>query len=219
MVDPLNDLRFHVIPSLPPSIAKLNNQELIAVFKDLQELANVINAGTASRKLPPAIDVQNRICAAQYRLLELQGKFDDSVTEGLILGLLAFLATLFQVPGTKLGYPYLVKRFRDVCSTMEASEPHLRDLVLWLLMMGAISLFGATEPWLRQRWQLEAPPQLTWDELRQRLKDVLWIQLIHDQPGQHAFNILNVMEDINPPRDISAVTLWASGWSGCTYKI
>jgi hypothetical protein len=205
-------------PSLPQAVADLNNQELVAVFKDLQQLSNMLNAGSATQRHLSATNFQNRICSVQYRLLRLQGNLDNIIAESLRLAMLAFLATTFQVPGTNLRYPYLARCFRECCGAIEISAPHLRDLMLWLLTVGAISLFSAAEPWLSERWQAEIPPQMTWDEARQHLKNMLWINAIHDQPGQQAFKVLNLEEVLDASRDSSTDKLWASGWAGCTYK-
>jgi hypothetical protein len=91
--------------------------------------------------------------------------------------------------------------------------------MLWFLTVGAISVFGVGEPWLRERRQAEVPSQMTWDEARQRLKDIMWINAIHDQPGQQAFKILNLEEVAGTTRDSSIANLWATSWGGCAYEL
>jgi len=208
-------------PSLPQPVVDLKNQELVAIFKDLQQLSNVLNTGTASHRRLSTTELQNRICSVPYRLLRMQGNLDNILAECLRLAMLAFLATtcLSPVPGTEVRYPYLARCFRECCDPLETSTPHLRDLMLWLLTVGAISLFGATEPWLRERWQAEVPSRMTWDEARQRLKDIMWINAIHDQPGQQAFKILNLREVAVTNGDNSIAKLWASSWAGSAYEL
>ena len=195
------------------------NQQLVTIFKDLQRLCNILNAGTIDQQTLPAMEFQDRICSIQYRLLGLQGNLESTISEALRLGMLALLATTIQVPGAGLRYPYLSRRFQKCCGAIETSEPHLRNLMLWFLTVGAISLFGAAEPWLRERWRAEVPSQTTWEEARLRLKGMMWIDTIHDEPGQSAFERLSVEEAASTNRDNAATKVWASGWAGSAWDL
>ncbi|RFU28801.1 hypothetical protein B7463_g7534, partial [Scytalidium lignicola] len=104
-LDPWNVMTPCGAPSLPLPVVDLKNQELVAAFKDLQQLSNVLNIGTASHRHLSVPEIQDRICSVQYRLLELQGKLDSILAECLRLTMLAFLATTFQVPGTEPSTP------------------------------------------------------------------------------------------------------------------
>ncbi|KAH8805091.1 hypothetical protein F5884DRAFT_859702 [Xylogone sp. PMI_703] len=216
---PWQGVRTHSSFSLPITTIGPNGMELITTLKDLQQLCHIFNAGVTNHRYPSPTEIQNRICSIQYRLLRLQGNLESILTECLRLAMLAFLATTFQVPGTEVNYPFLERSFRDCCRGIEASTPHLQDLMLWFLMIGALSVFRVTEPWLCKRWDAEVPSQMTWEDARERLRNIMWIDAIHDQPGYHVFKTLNHEEVAGADRDKSIVKLWSSSWGGCFYEL
>src|SRR5438309_315364 len=74
-----------------------------------------MNAATGSNQRLRDTEFQNFICSIQYGQLQLQSTLDDVLGECLYLIMLAFLTATFQIPGTKVRYPYLVSRFRECC--------------------------------------------------------------------------------------------------------
>jgi len=92
--------------------------------------------------------------------------------------------------------------------------------MIWVLTVGAISVFGAAAQWLRERWRAEVPSEMAWDEARQRLKKILWIDAIHDQPGEQVFKILNFGgEAAGINQGSSTAQFWASSWGGSRYEL
>jgi hypothetical protein len=175
------------------SVDGLVDRRLVVIFRDLQYFAGLMNAATGSNRRLRDTEFQNFTCSIQYRLLQLQSTLDDILGECLRLAMLAFLTTTFQIPGTKVRYQYLASRFRECCRAVEAATPQLQDLMLWLLMVGTISVYGVDEPWLRERWQADVPG-LVWPEARRRLQEIMWIDAIHDEPERYAFEAMSHRE-------------------------
>lgn len=144
---------------------------------------------------------------------------EDNLAECLRLAMLALIASTVQVSGTEIRYPYLAKCFRERCDAMGTSTSSTKDLMLWFLMLGALSVFGTEEGWLLERWRLEVSSQTTWGDARRRLKEIMWIDAIHDQPGKHAFEKLNRREVGGVERSSSVLKPWATGWAGNTYEL
>jgi hypothetical protein len=171
-------------------------------------------------KLLSAFEVQNQIISLQYRLLNVQDGSNNILTECLRLSMLGFFLTMsmFQSPTVKADYPYLAKRFRECCELIRTSQINCGDIMMWALMIGAVVVFDVMDPWLHEIWEAEVRNQLTWGEARRRLQDVLWINEIHDIPGQEAFTILNLKEKPNLYVKGLGNKQWAKSWAGCGYE-
>ncbi|KAH8657785.1 hypothetical protein BX600DRAFT_552055 [Xylariales sp. PMI_506] len=167
------------------------------VFHDLKQLTHIINHHTQKNTRIEGQEFQVAINSIQSRLLHLQGdeevcsdNRDGAAAEALRLGMLAFLSTTFRVPGKKAESLYLTEHLRSACQDLEASTPELRDILFWLLMVGVISVLDVDEPWLRARWDVVAKLDMTWEAAQRRLRSIMWITSIHDDPGRKAYNIL-----------------------------
>ena len=173
------------------SITNLVDPRLAQCFVDLQRFAAAVNAATPDRPMPSTV-FQGIVSSIQYRLIALQETLADFLAECLRLGMLAFLTTTFQMPGNVVRYPYLARRFRDCYRAVEKT-PELADLVRWLLVIGAVSVCGPEEAWLRAGWAVDVAGEekQSWGRTRERLRDVMWIDGLHDEPGRAAFEALN----------------------------
>ena len=173
------------------SIANLVEPRLAQCFLDLQHFTAVVNAATPAHPVPSTV-FQGIVSSIQYRLIALQETLADFLPECLRLGMLAFLTTTFQMPGNVVRYPYLARRFRDCYRAVEKT-PDLADVVRWLLVVGAISVCGPDEEWLRAAWAVDVAEEeeQSWDRTRERLRDVMWIDGLHDEPGRAAFEALS----------------------------
>ena len=120
--------------------------------------------------------------------------------------MLAFLTTMFQMPGSEARHAHLDNRLRDACQAIELSTTELRHLMMWMLMVGSISVFKADELWLREKLQAVVDAAVPWEELRRRLQGIGWVSCIHDEPGRKAYDILKA--DPGPPLDNLMTSLW-----------
>ncbi|KAK7987225.1 hypothetical protein PG988_002213 [Apiospora saccharicola] len=113
------------------------------------------------------------------------------------------------------------------------------DLILWLLLVGAVSLYGVDSAWLRELWRYHVTPRhlTSWDdEVAPRLRRRwVWADAVHDGLGRHAFEVLTFgwrqtvtaaerpgghdgadrLGVVDGPRGI----LWASGWAICPFRL
>ncbi|KAK8851081.1 hypothetical protein PGQ11_013560 [Apiospora arundinis] len=105
------------------------------------------------------------------------------------------------------------------------------DFMLWLLLVGAVSLYGVHRAWLRDLWRCHVLPRgLTrWEQVARRLRRRwVWMDAVHDRLGRHAFEVMSFgqagdevdeevqhSEVVDGPKNI----LWASGWAICPFRL
>ncbi|KAH8645837.1 hypothetical protein BX600DRAFT_504149 [Xylariales sp. PMI_506] len=208
---------------LPRPLERLiHDTKLSNVFHDLQYLSNELN----NRHRLQDIDFKISICLIQYRLLLLKPHTShDAVSECLRLAMLVFFTTTIQIPeGAGERYPYLACQYRESCCQVlsrEERKPDNRgDLLMWLLLIGAMSLYGLEEKWLCEGWRKVVPADITWSEARNRLKELPWIDTVHDSLGKEAFEMLHegyMDEATAKKRNTSA--WWLSGWGICPLEL
>lgn len=176
------------------------NPALVTIFGHLRYFAGLLNlAAVSSKHRLLDNDFQNCYCWLQYRLLQLQNTFDNAFDESLRLAMLAFLTTTFQIPGKRVVYPYLSRRFQECYLAVDINTPKLQYLSLWTLVVGAMSVWDAEEPWLGERWGTVVG-ESTWPEIRGQLKDILWIDFLHDKAGKRVFDSLTMRMPLETAR-------------------
>ena len=111
----------------------------------------------------------------------------DTVSRCLCLGMLALLATTYQLPTKNTEYAYLVGEIKEVLCDIRFTCEHF-DLAVWLLFAGALS--GMVEfDWLPLSFKdMYGLTGFNWQTTRDNLKDIVWIDSIHDGPGKSIFD-------------------------------
>ncbi|KAI3318985.1 hypothetical protein HD806DRAFT_539687 [Xylariaceae sp. AK1471] len=183
------------------SMSVVIDPRVLRVFRSLQEVTHNINILRAQGRLPHASTFQAFYDSALSRLLSLKDSLDDVTSECLRLGLLAFLTlTAYRASANRLGpgnpttlYPYLTNRFRDACRAVELSTPQLSTLMLWLLTIGAMSVFNVdSEDWLVEKWKEAAQVLpgvlLSWENVIGQLESVMWMRFIYDDMGHKVYD-------------------------------
>ena len=168
------------------AIDNLVDPKLATVFSDLRRLAELINTHTGDDVQLNGAMFQSVLVSIQRRLLWLRYESEEGWSECLRLGMLALLTTTFQLPGRKIAYDNLATQYRTACRGVKTSTPTTQTLLLWVLMIGAVSVFDPEEQWLRAKWKKAAASEGSWVELKQRLQSVIWLNGIHDEPGRCA---------------------------------
>lgn len=131
-----------------------------------------------------------------YRLLRMRFP-PGSDNEAVRLGMLAFSHHVFlQWEDIKPPQAQFAAAYRETIQRVDdvGGDPGSLQLMLWLAMVGATSLFDASsEVWLRERLQLYAHRCRVgrWREVRRVLRSLLWIDLLDDERGEHIFNDIN----------------------------
>jgi hypothetical protein len=190
-----------------------------SIFSDLRDLASEFNRQSRMRDS----DFKLVISRIQYRLLSLSNTLDDILSECLRLAMLAFLASAFEIPD-KSGrrYPHLSQKLHANCLAIFDDARISKmwpNLVVWLLMVGAMSLYGVDEEWLRDEWRAVVPAATTWNDTRARLKSLLWIDTLHDKLGKETFQALSCRDSKAVLRMTKSSAWWMSGWGVCPLEI
>ncbi|KAF4448314.1 hypothetical protein F53441_8253 [Fusarium austroafricanum] len=164
------------------------NWRLQNVFKDLRDFSALANRlSPVAQKLKPEA-FQEVMLSIQYRLLQLDFSQDPSpIQEALRIGLLAYESTIFlQIQGTKLKSESFSRQFREAIQATPVQGEATANIKLWLLLIGSIMVFDSTEDWLVQSIYSLTGRQ-TWEEVRERVREVMWIDVVHDVSGRKAF--------------------------------
>lgn len=137
-------------------------------------------------------DVYRHLISAQYDLFELDNQCEGILDECVRMVLLAMLASVFQVHNDlKVQYDFAAIRLQGLCLQVDLSNPDVRELMVWVLMMGALSVFNCDDAWLRDKWRAvleDVSP--SWSEVRRRLESYIWINQCHDGSGWFKFERL-----------------------------
>ncbi|CAJ2506483.1 Uu.00g006130.m01.CDS01 [Anthostomella pinea] len=183
------------------SVEGLVDHRMSVMFTDLQHLVTMINQHSDRNTRVNGEMFQSAMDYIQSRLLQMDSTHsaDDGLrplSECLRLGMLAFMITMtFQLPGRRYPYPQLADKLRSAYRAAGAiSTGDGRNVLAWVLLIGALSVFDADEEWLCCQWRSGGPSQpLSWDHMREQLVEVMWIGRIHDEPGRKAFETLDAM--------------------------
>ncbi|KAF4339318.1 hypothetical protein FBEOM_6732 [Fusarium beomiforme] len=157
-------------------------------FKDLRDFSVLANKlSPCAQKLKPEA-FQEIMLSIQYRLLQLDFSQDSApIQEALRIGLLAYESTIFlQVQGMKLKSDSFSRQFREAIQAIPVLGEATANIKLWLLLVGSIMVFDSSEDWLVQSIHSLTGRQ-PWDEVRERVAEIMWIDVIHDVPGRKAF--------------------------------
>lgn len=140
------------------------------------------------------------ITSILYRLLNLSFK-DSPLEEALRLGMTTFSAMIFY--GNQIlvgGLTCLSEAFDNALKTLQQSPTIASPMVtFWLLMVRSIAFSANTgtsiyEIWLSEIIQLI--PMSSWDQARQILNSIMWIDVLHGSKGVVVFhNVMTSMEN------------------------
>lgn len=178
------------VKTSPQPVASSISTDLQQAWAIMIKFCSAINCATRrNRRLDKEILLTN-MGSVMYRIVRMKGG-PNSVDEMIRLGLLAFCSHVFlRVLNVPTPHTYLPNLYRDHLLSLASGQIPSLSLV-WLLMVGSISLFTPADdhwilPWMRSC--LTTLGANNWDELRNQLKRLLWIDTLHDKPGQTIFD-------------------------------
>lgn len=167
------------------------NDDLAKAWSILKQFSACINlAHKAKSKLAKELLV-DAMASIMYRLMHTSYRH-NSLDEYIRLGLLAYSSSIFlQWKDTSMSYHYFSTAYRDCLTSSSFSDMVPHYFQLWLLMTGAVSIFQEQDDqWLK--------PQLlsiinscgldSWDQARDILYSIMWIDLLHDHLGKRYFD-------------------------------
>ncbi|KAL6405507.1 hypothetical protein AUP68_11264 [Ilyonectria robusta] len=174
------------------SVVRALERRLYGIFKDVQDLSQLINDSHNSGQKIQEMSLEELMTSIQSRLLMLEFNDSNILPKLLRLSLLAFLTTVFwSFPGVKFEYPHLASQLRQACLAFTPTTAGESYLFAWALMVGATSVFhDSDQTWLPRRLRPLIRDNLgrTWFEVQNNLRRVMWIDSIHDGPGIEVFN-------------------------------
>jgi hypothetical protein len=168
-------------------------EDLAEVWLVVKKFCLLANLGTQTQMLIQPATIYGTMTAVMYRILRLRfvvGTLDES----LRLGLLAFTHHVF-LQWQDMRFPFLpfAESYRKYLKLHILGDAITPRISLWLLMIGAISLFNVEdEVWLTEylRSQIERCGVQTWKNLQEVLKSSMWISLLDDKPGKEVYDSL-----------------------------
>lgn len=188
-------------PEDEPLLATLDT-ELATAWRTMKQFCTLVNrAAAAGRKLPKE-DLLDAMASVMYRLLHMCFA-RGSPSEVVRLGLLAFCSSVFlQWASVRLPYTHFPTMYRDNFVNLEFPAPDndysgtnnfpTPQLLLWLLTVGAVSLFGGVDneawlkPWLRVNLELCGID--SWPAMCAVLDSFMWVGVVQDASGKAVFD-------------------------------
>ncbi|KAE8415068.1 hypothetical protein BDV36DRAFT_263538 [Aspergillus pseudocaelatus] len=189
-------LRLSILTT-PPLSGHANEQFLQSIDDDLARTWSIMRRFCVL--VNKAIEKQQRfsmeffmetMTSVMYRLLNIEFE-TGSIAEALRLGLLAFSSHIFlQWQDIRRPYIQFSAAYKKCLVSLKSLDGVSSHIVLWLLMAGGVSVFGAADdewlkPWLRANSQL--CKVRSWPAMRDVMESFMWIGALHDKPGKDLF--------------------------------
>ncbi|KAJ3463436.1 hypothetical protein MRS44_008222 [Fusarium solani] len=170
----------------------LVDPNLATVFTHLQHTAILLNMHHYSKTPVNGPLIRQCLGFVHSSIIDLKSRLVDSISKCLHVGMMAFLATTFRLPGSDEQH-YCKSLAEKIKVLYNAARPLLQDqhgiLDVWLMLMGQICLDSGVQH-QGVSWSLSEVSQSGWDETRRRLQRVMWIDTFHDDIGRKAFEKL-----------------------------
>ncbi|KAI0849159.1 hypothetical protein F5Y00DRAFT_253086 [Daldinia vernicosa] len=174
-------------------LVRITDDELATAWAVLRRFCLFVDLGTQTQRTIRSDIIYETMTAVTYRLLHMSfssGSIDEAVRQGL----LAFCYHIFlQWQDIKPLYCDLATAYRCWILNLKSPDVVSSQLMLWLLMIGAVSIFNISdELWLRKhieehvgRCQIKI-----WREMQDVLRSFMWIAVLDEQPGRDVYNSL-----------------------------
>jgi hypothetical protein len=163
------------------------DKRLLRAWEFMGEFCSLINfAAKTSWKLSPDT-ITDTIASVMYPLLHMSLE-TGSADQAIRLGLLCFCNSVFlQWQGIRMPYDQFSLSYRESLLHPELAGKFSSQIMLWLLIIGAISVFSISEDQQLQDLLLqhiEVCQVKSWDEMQAIASSVLWISRLHDRPAK-----------------------------------
>ncbi|KAL7904119.1 hypothetical protein GGI35DRAFT_464152 [Trichoderma velutinum] len=164
------------------------SHKLFTVFIDMQRFSLLVNTFVSSQHKLKQDFFQEAMISIQYRLLFLRYPLDAQfLDEAVCISLLAYQASIFlYIPGGSSRYDFLASRYHSIIHEMDDSTIEAANFKLWMLFVGAF-VFHDTAKQLLYPMIAKLTTGFSWTSVRNRLKDIMWIDVIHGNRGKAIF--------------------------------
>ena len=183
-----------MFPNENDNIIRNIDSDLAIAWRVMRRFCLLVNLGTQTQRLMPSEMICDTMVAVTYRLLYMSFT-TSSIDETLRLGLLAFSYHVFlQWQDIKLPYHQFPFTYRNNILGLKSNGVS-SELMLWLLMVGANSVFKISdEAWLREslRERTNKCEVKTWKEMEKILKTFMWILFLDEQSGKEIFDSIHL---------------------------
>lgn len=200
-----------LFPFIPESYEFLNNldPEIAQTWSVTKSFSALVNHAASTHTKLPKEYLFDTMTSVICRLLHKSNDFErGSLDETIRLGLLAFCSSVFlQWTGMRFPYAQFPAVYRDCLVNLQLPEldgngggggggdiafSFLSQLLLWLLMVGAVSVFTEDDdtwlkPWLCVNIDL-CEANGSWATMRDVLNSFMWVEMLHDGPGKVIFD-------------------------------
>ena len=171
------------------------DHDLAICWQVMKRFCLLVNLGTQTQKLIQLDIIYETMAAVLYRLLHMNfaiGSLDRIVRHGL----LAFSYHVFlQWQDVKPPNAHFPIAYKECIQSIKPTDGVSSQLMLWLLMTGANSLFNISdEEWLREDLRAHAGKcQVnSWKDMQGILKSFMWVPLLNDKPGKQTYDMLRL---------------------------
>ena len=191
----LSPPRFDTCSTDTAELMQVLDDNIATAWKVARRFCLTVNLGADTQRFVHANIIHDTMTAVMYRLLHMSFAA-NSIDEAARQGLLAFCYHIFlQWQDVKLMHYDFPRIFKAAIERLSSDNKSLPRLLLWLLMVGAVSVFDiAADKWLRDalRERSERCGIRTWKEMQALLKSFMWIALLDDQTGKKIFESLEL---------------------------
>ncbi|KAK3940202.1 hypothetical protein QBC46DRAFT_288823, partial [Diplogelasinospora grovesii] len=168
------------------------DDDLALAWRAMSDFCSVINFAADSEQRITVGTFLETMTAIMYRLLHMHFEA-SSRDETIRLGLLCFSCSVFlHWQHLGMSYVHLASMFRGCLTRLTSTSSHLPpQLILWLLMAGAVSVFDESDDaWFNPmlRGTMSMCDVGSWGEMRELLMSFMWIGLVHDKRGKRMFD-------------------------------
>jgi hypothetical protein len=184
-------LEQHGLPMayLGPDFMLSVDDDLTSVWTVMVDFCTLINYADITAQKISTMTFGHIMASVMYRLYAMDFAFNPQ-KDLIRLGLLAFSSGVFlQWRTIGIKYSQLISAFRKRLMPLIELEASSK-LNLWLVLIGAISIFDPKDDWWLQPLFLsnvEVCGIETWEDMRVAMEEFLWIGLVHEKPGQRIF--------------------------------
>lgn len=165
------------------------DEKLVKVWDDLREFCRITNlAHETSRKISTSL-FNEALISTFYKLLNLSYP-TEPLSEALRVGMLAFGVTIFlSSKEVKQPYASLIESYRNALLELKRGSAEMpSSITLWLLLLWNTLISPQSGLDFSRGWLGEVLVSLnirSWIEIRKVLKDIMWVDFMHDEPGRH----------------------------------
>lgn len=173
------------------------NDDLATAWRVMRRFCLLVNLGTQTQGLIDPEIIRETMAAVIYRLLYMRFT-TSSLDEAVRLGLLTFSHHVFlQWHDIKTPYYDLATAYRNCLLDLRLPEMVSPQLMVWLLMTGANSLFDILdEVWLEEslRGHANMSNVKTWNAMKELLKSFMWMPLLDEYRSKQIYDFLHLGE-------------------------